>query len=473
MSTEQAAERLRDGFGRWRRRAAASLTVARRSLVERRWLLVSWLGLGGVALAQAGMSTVAIAVVMAAVIAGAGFWPLTRSEVRTSGAARHYLRQRRTALQSEQWRGVLETLTDAALLLSNNGTILMFNVKATELFDNLRQGVPAVAIVRNPEFAELLRQVDGPEIHSTAIFGTRVPLERRLATSAGRIPQVLDQPDEPALLITFRDLSEQERLDRMRTDFIANASHELRSPLASVLGFIETLQGPARDDADARERFLGIMAAQARRMKRLIDDLMSLTRVEMHQHLRPRDPIDVNDLVTHVAEGFEPLAAEANVRLIVTPSAMPCTALGDWDELAQVFQNLIQNALRYGRPGGTVTITTTRWPADGTKTAAKASTADLSPEHYRPNDAVAVSVADDGPGIAAQHLPRLTERFYRVESPGSRDRDGTGLGLAIVKHIMNRHRGELRIESEVGRGSTFTVVLPGTVEQQSTGQNDA
>jgi two-component system phosphate regulon sensor histidine kinase PhoR len=243
-------------------------------------------------------------------------------------------------------------------------------------------------------------------------------------------------------MLQFRDTSEQERLAQLRADFIANASHELRTPLASIRGFIETLEGPARNDDVARVRFLSIMATQAARMNRILDDLLSLSRIEMRAHLRPEHKVDLGELVAHVVHGLEPLATQAEIRLNFAPPAAPAMVRGDRDELEQVMQNLVHNAIKYGRHGGTVDVTIDRRRA--TKVTRAACT---------------VSVRDDGPGIAPEHLPRLTERFYRIDTARSRAQGGTGLGLAIVKHILNRHRGELEITSEVGRGSQFTVIL--------------
>jgi two-component system phosphate regulon sensor histidine kinase PhoR len=229
----------------------------------------------------------------------------------------------------------------------------------------------------------------------------------------------------------------------MRADFVANASHELRTPLASLKGFVETLQGPAKDDPAARERFLMVMSEQAERMTRLIDDLLSLSRVEMREHLPLGAIVELNDVMASVIQSLQPLAVAAGVAIELAGSAEPAEVRGDRDELVQVFQNLIHNAIKYGRQGGRVDIAVAR----------------RSPGQGRPAEIVA-TVADDGPGIAPQHLPRLTERFYRVSVAASREKGGTGLGLAIVKHILNRHRGELTIASQIGQGSTFCVILP-------------
>ncbi len=241
------------------------------------------------------------------------------------------------------------------------------------------------------------------------------------------------------MLITFRDLTEQDRLAQMRADFIANASHELRTPLASLRAFVETLQGPARDDVNARTRFLTLMASQAERMTRLIDDLLSLSRVEMRVHLPPRGIVELNETAAYVCQSIEPVAEAAKVKLSLVRDAAAARIRGDREEIVQVLQNLIQNAIKYGREDGTIEVRVGR---DAPRGAGDAR--------------VWVSVTDNGPGIAPEHLPRLTERFYRVNVASSREKGGTGLGLAIVKHILNRHRGELRIASRLGAGSTFT-----------------
>ena len=229
----------------------------------------------------------------------------------------------------------------------------------------------------------------------------------------------------------------------MRADFIANASHELRTPLASLRGFIETLQSSAKQDPGARERFLAIMAEQASRMTRLIDALLSLSRVEMNAHVPPSDLVDLNDVINHAKDTLEPLVREMSFRLEVGRFPRPAVVRGDRDELVQVLQNLVQNALKYGDRGGVVRIEAKHIPSLG-----------------RQVGRYAISVVDKGPGIAPEHLPRLTERFYRVDVGASRQMKGTGLGLAIVKHILTRHSGQLEIQSRAGEGACFRVALP-------------
>jgi two-component system phosphate regulon sensor histidine kinase PhoR len=235
----------------------------------------------------------------------------------------------------------------------------------------------------------------------------------------------------------------------MRADFIANASHELRTPLASLSGFIDTLLGPARDDAEARARFLAIMKTQATRMARLIDDLLSLSRVELTEHMHPETPVDLVPVVRQVVDGLQTLALDRKVEIKIAQPNAPVMVAGDRDELTRVFENLAENALKYGAGGKRVEI--------------------AFAERTSPDGAEAlVSVRDYGPGIAAEHIPRLTERFYRVDVAQSRAEGGTGLGLALVKHILNRHRGKLNIESAAGQGATFTVRLPLIHSQDAT-----
>ena len=226
----------------------------------------------------------------------------------------------------------------------------------------------------------------------------------------------------------------------MRADFIANAGHELKTPLSTLLGFIETLRGPARDDAAARERFLGIMQEQAGRMARLVDDLLSLSRIELNEHVAPTAHVALKPVLDSVAAALELRAAQRGIRIeLKLPETLP-EAQGERDELAQVFQNLLDNAVKYARRDSTVTVTA--GTADGPTPAM-----------------VWATVADQSDGIPSEHLARLTERFYRVDNARSRELGGTGLGLAIVKHILNRHRGRLDIASTLGQGSTFTVWL--------------
>nr|WP_269144707.1 ATP-binding protein [Devosia faecipullorum] len=226
----------------------------------------------------------------------------------------------------------------------------------------------------------------------------------------------------------------------MRTDFIANASHELRTPLASLMGFIDTLLGPAARDEAARGKFLGIMRSQADRMSRLIDDLLSLSRIEMHQHVRPTGSLDLAGLLREVREGLQIQAKAAELDIVLTVPDGPVIVTGDRGQLYEVFENLIDNAIKYGAGGKSVEVSLVRTERSGL--------------HHL------VSVLDHGPGVDPEHVPRMTERFYRIDAETSPKKKGTGLGLAIVKHIIQRHRGQMTIKSAPGEGLRVDVLLP-------------
>jgi two-component system phosphate regulon sensor histidine kinase PhoR len=308
----------------------------------------------------------------------------------------------------------------------------------------LRRGEPAAVALRAPDLVRAIRAATATGETQRIEFGERVPVDRWYEAIVTPVQRPLPPPAAPIelVLITFRDLTPLRQVEAMRADFVANASHELRTPLAALSGFIDTLQGPARDDAVAQARFLPIMQAQATRMARLIDDLLSLSRIELNAHRAPATPLDVLPLVRQVVDGLQTLARDRDVRISIAAPAEPQIVLGDRDELIRVFENLVENALKYGASGKRVDITV----AQG--------------ESERGAAELRVSVRDYGPGIAPEHLPRLTERFYRVDVAESRAQGGTGLGLALAKHILNRHRGRLSIVSTPRAGATFIAHLP-------------
>jgi two-component system phosphate regulon sensor histidine kinase PhoR len=341
-------------------------------------------------------------------------------------------------------RTILGGLPDPVIALDREGRVLALNEPARALAPTLRQGEPVSLTLRMPDLNEAVGRAFARAEEQTIEYSERVPTDRWFQAVAMPVRRAPDAAKPDVVLLTFRDLTTSRRVDEMRADFVANASHELRTPLSALSGFIDTLQGPARDDPKARERFLAIMQQQASRMARLIDDLLSLSRIELNAHRRPDKPIDLVPIVRQVADGLQTLARDRGVTVNVEAAGAQ-TVLGDRDELVRLFENLVENALKYGASGKLVDI----------KLAAT-TTDEGEPE-------VQVSVRDYGPGIAPEHLPRLTERFYRVSVRESRDQGGTGLGLALVKHILNRHRGRLSIESTPGAGATFTIYLP-TVE---------
>lgn len=339
-------------------------------------------------------------------------------------------------------RVLAEALPDPVILLSPGGHVLFCNAQARSLFASLREGSHISSVIRTPEFLDAVAAAPGLGRPVTVTYAERVPVGRRMAATVAPLAGGGEEAGLANILVLLRDLTEIERINQMRADFIANASHELRTPLASLRGFIETLQGRAKGDPAARDRFLPIMAEQASRMTRLIDALLSLSRVEMNAHVPPSDLVDLNDVLGHAKDTLEPLARDMGFTFEVGRFPRPAIVRGDRDELMQVVQNLAHNAFKYGVKGGTVRIEAKHIPALGRQTG-----------RYT------IAVIDNGPGIAPEHLPRLTERFYRVDVAASREKGGTGLGLAIVKHILNRHRGELAIASVPGKGSTFTVML--------------
>src|SRR4051812_28795409 len=338
---------------------------------------------------------------------------------------------------------VVAGMPDPAVLLDRAGRVLHLNAAAAQLAPALRKNELAQFALRSPEIITALREAIATTEPRRADYLEHVPVDRwmELIITPVPVPTLFGGTDK-CMLMTFHDLTPLRRVEEMRADFVANASHELRTPLAALSGFIDTLQGPAKDDAKARERFLGIMHAQATRMARLIDDLLSLSRVELSAHVRPDTQVDLVPIIRQVADGLEPLASERRVEVDIDLPADPVPIAGDREELLRLFENLIENALKYGASGGKVMVSLTSAPSpDG---AAE----------------VRVVVRDFGPGIAPEHLPRLTERFYRVDVGDSRAQGGTGLGLSLVKHIVNRHRGRLLIESVPKHGAAFTACFP-------------
>lgn len=381
----------------------------------------------------------------------------TPPEMRTAGVAAaafaisQIRRDMRRALSSAEsaaqvHEDVFDALPDAVAMLAADHRVLRANLAARALFGRNLVGRDVSSLVRHPPILAALDAIEdgqGREVE----FSLPIPVERRFIVAIRPLPGEIG--GDAAILISFHDITTIRRMEQMRADFVANASHELRTPLSSLIGFIDTLRGPARDDAEARDRFLGIMAEQAARMARLIEDLLSLSRIELNEHTQPAGHVDVRRVIASVVELLEPKARARGVSIAVAaPDDLP-EVRGEADELTQVFQNLIDNAVKYTLPDTEVTIGLA--PLDH---------GPVSMPREAEGAVVAVAVRDHGEGIAQEHLPRLTERFYRVDSARSRKMGGTGLGLAIVKHVMNRHRGVLTIDSSVGLGSVFTVYLP-------------
>jgi two-component system, OmpR family, phosphate regulon sensor histidine kinase PhoR len=337
---------------------------------------------------------------------------------------------------------VLAGLPDPVVALNRRGDVVALNARAAEVAPALRPGEPVSLGLRVPEVLEAIRRARATGAAQRVEFSERVPLDRWFEVIVTPISSAGVAANSGLVLLAFRDLTPLRRVEEMRADFVANASHELRTPLAALSGFIDTLRGSAREDQAARERFLPIMQAQADRMARLIDDLLSLSRIELNAHLRPDKQVDVGAIVRQVADSLQTLARDRDVEVKTIGAPAPLLVPGDRDELIRVFENLVENALKYAASGKRVDIALSIGEGPDGKREAR------------------IAVRDRGPGIAPEHLPRLTERFYRVDVSESRAQGGTGLGLALVKHILNRHGGRLTIESAPGQGATFTVHLP-------------
>jgi len=342
----------------------------------------------------------------------------------------------RSDLENLSAANLAAAVPDPMIVFDAGGATVHANEAAVAAFGSFVVGLPLQRKFRAPEMQGLITALlSGKAEDAIADHVERVPLESVYKVIGTRIR------GSDLFAIVFRDQSEARRIDRMRADFIANASHELRTPLASITGFVETLRGPARDDAKARDHFLKIMHEQTGRMARLIDDLLSLSRLEMKPLLGIGTDVDLRAVLESVIDSIGPLAGDAGVEIEREFPAGEVTVAGSRDELFQVFENLLENACKYGQSGGRVIVSISK--------AVPGSA-----------DGPSVSFRDFGPGIAPEHIPRITERFYRVDAEASRAHKGTGLGLAIVKHILTRHGGRLVIKSEVGQGAEFTAVFP-------------
>jgi len=339
------------------------------------------------------------------------------------------------AILSPLVRKVLGQMPVPVMLLDEGSKVLFVNESMRGVVGPSVERKPISAVLRNPDALNAISQTIADGEPATAQFTLPVPIERHYDAYCARVSVA-----PTVIVLVLHDLTAIRRSEQMRADFVANASHELRTPLAAVSGFIDTLRGHAKDDEAVRENFLDIMGAQTARMRRLIDDLLSLTRIELNEHVPPNGRVSLEGVVREAVAALEPLSRADKITTVIHARANLPQVLGARDELIQLFQNLVHNAIKYGRDGGHVWINL-----------------DMTTEG---DCQLYASVKDDGEGIPATAVPRLTERFYRVDVKRSRERGGTGLGLAIVKHIVSRHQGRLAIESKPGEGSTFTVFLP-------------
>jgi len=348
---------------------------------------------------------------------------------------------------------MLERLPDPFMLLDDAGRVIFANRRMVTVIGTDTQRKHVSSVLRTPAVLQAVERTASTGEPTSVEFSFPVPVERHFQAYVTRTEQT---PRWTALLL--HDVTAAKRAEEARADFVANASHELRTPLAAVSGFIDTLRGHAKDDEAAREKFLEIMAVEAGRMRRLIDDLLSLTRIEQNEHVPPQGDVDIADVIREAATALQGLAQLDDVTITLAEARDLPPVAGERDELIQLFQNLIHNAIKYGRVGGHVWVSFAQAPGSAALHGRRSACTMVS-----------VTIRDDGEGIPREAVPRLTERFYRVDVKRSRERGGTGLGLAIVKHIVNRHKGKLVIESRAGEGSTFTVLLPAATKGEPAG----
>jgi two-component system phosphate regulon sensor histidine kinase PhoR len=329
----------------------------------------------------------------------------------------------------------------ALVLLDANGRIRLLNSAAAGLFGQIDAGERLSSMTRSPAHADAVSAAAAGGSPATVEFVHMRAREQRVLLAHVRRTEAPMPHQASGVMILIEDHTKSAKAEQVRRDFVANASHELKTPLASIAGFIETLRGPAANDPEARARFLPIMAEQAERMKRLIDDLMSLNRIELNEHVRPDEVCRLDAVLRDSVSALAPLLESAAVTVEVDLPDAGIAVTGDRAELTQLFTNLIDNAVRHGGSNRPVRVHMAK-PEPGRAAL------------------IGVTVTDRGPGIAREHIPRLTERFYQVSDSRSRAKGGTGLGLSIVKHILGRHRGELSVRSSPGNGASFTAWLP-------------
>lgn len=333
---------------------------------------------------------------------------------------------------------IISAVPMACLVIDRKETLILANDRAKEIFGHGIENLHFINTFRQPDIVAAVEAA----IHDQSAHDMRW---RTVNAGVDIVYDVIVRPITGGhILVCFNDVTQSERTQQMRRDFVSNVSHELKTPLTSILGFLETLQTVAKHDPKAQERFVQLMKAEAERMSRLVSDLMSLNRVENNERSRPSDRVDIKAVIAQTVENLSPLVEKSNTPIRVTVPNDPVVMIGDFDQLRQVITNLIENAIKYGGPNKEIQV----------------SVSDIGYQAALRATGVMISVRDNGAGIAAEHLHRLTERFYRVDDHRSRDVGGTGLGLSIVKHILSRHRGRLTVNSVLGEGSTFSIFLP-------------
>jgi two-component system, OmpR family, phosphate regulon sensor histidine kinase PhoR len=350
--------------------------------------------------------------------------------------------RRKRLKPGDEMKAICEALGYPAYIFDHTGILRYQNTSGEQAFGSAKSGDPISFKFRKPELVRLIGQALATARRQEMEYHDPSPPGRWFWLSVTPISGDMAGRASNFYLLSFVDFTETKRAEQMRSDFVANASHELRTPLASMRGFIETIKGPAANDPKSASKFLDLMLEQAERMARLIDDLLSLSRIEMKAHLRPQGEVDLAEVLHYVADTFRPLAQKLGVEINLDLPAEALIINAERDELIQVFENLVENACKYGQSGKQIDISAEIQALEESRRQAR------------------IDIRDYGPGIAAEHLPRLTERFYRADIESSREKQGTGLGLAIVKHILTRHGTRLSIASKPGEGAVFSVVFP-------------
>jgi two-component system phosphate regulon sensor histidine kinase PhoR len=408
-----------------------------------------------------------------AALVGLGVWMVNRRRPAAAPAAASPEAEPPAGEDAVLLESLFEALNDPVLVVQGGEVddiagrrVVLANAAARDLLRIPRDGALLVSALREPTVLEAVDEALFGGLTRTTDYAGAGAQTRHWRALTRPLPA---REGTRLALVLLRDETEVRRMELMRVDFLANASHELRTPLASLAGFIETLKGHARDDPRARDRFLDIMAAQADRMSRLVADLLSLSRIELNEHIPPSGRVDLARAAADVVDAVSVLSAERKVTVTLSAPGTGASIHGDRDEIVQVVQNLVDNAIKYSAAGDTVEVAVrpditldqaaAPW-SGGNREGGITRLPLVTPDRETGIRYVAVTVRDRGPGMAREHLPRLTERFYRVEGQKSGERQGTGLGLAIVKHIVNRHRGGLTVESAPGQGAVFTAYFP-------------
>ena len=354
---------------------------------------------------------------------------------------------------------ILNKLEDAIIVLDSDQKIVFQNSHSIDLFENNYTGQNITNLIRSPIILETLENVyknkktkiieynseygQNLSPRSTNFYNVEISYEQNHL-------QLTNSKDNYVILM--KNITPLKNIEKVRSSFIANVSHELKTPLATVMGFLETIRGPAKDDKKSMSKFLGIMDKETIRMKRLIDDLLVVSKIESDEHIHPTKKVNLIKTLNNVIESLKEYALKKNIQIRTDYQLNEnLSVLGNEDELVQVFTNIIDNSIKYGKINSSIDI-----KAEEVKEQVDQS----EDKKLFPQLILKISVKDESDGIHAKHLSRLTERFYRVDAARSKEIGGTGLGLTIVKHILNKHRGHLDIKSEINQGSTFTVELP-------------